>query len=297
MEIEHLKEFVVLAEVGNYLEAAERLFISQSSLSKHILSLEEELGAALFERTTRKIALSPAGAAFLPFAKAIVQEEKNGADAVNHSLELTQKVFSLGVIPSIDSYGISEILSEYGHNNKGYRIKPFEEDTGALLDMLKDGRIAMAFVYQLGEGDPSLNYVPLLEDHLVCVCSKNNTTLPSERLTLQDLKDKKLMLLEGHTVLYRLTVDAFKAAGLSPNLLGTKRRFLSSYDLNDEENVAIFFNNDATYVNNPGNRVIDIVPPIPCWMSLAYRKKDVLSEEEKYLIEVTKRHAIPKRNN
>ena len=62
MEIGTIQEFVVLAECLNFSEAASRLFISQSSLSKHIKALEQELGVALFERTTRSIRLSGAGA-------------------------------------------------------------------------------------------------------------------------------------------------------------------------------------------------------------------------------------------
>ena len=55
METGHIKEFVTLAECLSYSEAAERLFISQPSLTKHIQALERELGAALFVRTTRSI--------------------------------------------------------------------------------------------------------------------------------------------------------------------------------------------------------------------------------------------------
>ena len=65
MELNHLKEFVVLAKIENYMEAAENLFISQSTLSKHIKSLETELGINLFDRTTRQVKLNEAGRVFL----------------------------------------------------------------------------------------------------------------------------------------------------------------------------------------------------------------------------------------
>jgi LysR family transcriptional regulator, transcription activator of glutamate synthase operon len=297
MDIDRIKEFVVLSEVGNYLEASDRLYISQSSLSKHIQSLEEELGTQLFDRTTRKIKLSAAGEAFLPYAQKIAAATDEGMIAVNKAIEASSKFFSLGVIPSLDSYGISDILSDFGKNTKGYKIKVVEEDTGALMEFLKDETVSMAFAYQIGEGDPSLNYIPVLEDHLVCVCSRGNDSLPEKELPIVALREKNLMLLEGHTVLGKLTTEACKDAGFAPNITKTHRRFLSSYDLNDESNVAIFFNQDATYVNNPGNRVIEIVPQVTCWMCLCYPKKHDLTEEEKYLIDITKKHSIPKRNN
>ena len=65
MELSYIREFVVLAETGNYLEAADALFIAQSSLSRHIKSIELDLGSPLFDRTTRKVVLNGFGQAFL----------------------------------------------------------------------------------------------------------------------------------------------------------------------------------------------------------------------------------------
>ena len=58
MELKYIREFVSLAETSNYFETAERLFITTSSLSRHIKALEEELGMPLFDRTTRKVVLN-----------------------------------------------------------------------------------------------------------------------------------------------------------------------------------------------------------------------------------------------
>ena len=54
MELSYIREFVVLAETGNYLEAADTLFIAQSSLSRHIKSIEMDLGAPLFRPYNQK---------------------------------------------------------------------------------------------------------------------------------------------------------------------------------------------------------------------------------------------------
>lgn len=62
VDINFFREFAVLARTGSYSEAAEQLFLSQPSLSKHIKSAELELGQPLFRRTTRRIELTPFGA-------------------------------------------------------------------------------------------------------------------------------------------------------------------------------------------------------------------------------------------
>ena len=76
MDIEYLCEFTVIAKLESFSRAAEELCISQSSLSKHILTLERELGVPLLVRNSRNVTLSPAGAQILPMA-AQVYELKN----------------------------------------------------------------------------------------------------------------------------------------------------------------------------------------------------------------------------
>lgn len=101
MEINYIKEFVVLADKRNYMEAAESLFISQSSLSKHIKALKTEIGFMLFDRTTRKIKLNEYGETFLIYAKQIVQLQYQYTTAlINQSSQIQQSL-----IASIPRYG------------------------------------------------------------------------------------------------------------------------------------------------------------------------------------------------
>ena len=74
MEIKQVQYFLTVAEAGSFSVAAEDLYISQSSLSKQIIALEKELGIPLFDRSKRKIALTPAGETYLKHARNIHAE-------------------------------------------------------------------------------------------------------------------------------------------------------------------------------------------------------------------------------
>lgn len=74
MEIIKLRTLVTLAETGNFSRSAELLATTQSNVSKHILSLEKELDAPLFDRSHRQIVLTETGNRLLPYAKAILAQ-------------------------------------------------------------------------------------------------------------------------------------------------------------------------------------------------------------------------------
>ena len=96
MDINFFREFAVLARTGSYSEAAEQLFLSQPSLSKHIKSAELELGRPLFRRTTRRIELTPFGAALLPYAEQIAALQDEYTARLLH-VPQEKAVISLGL--------------------------------------------------------------------------------------------------------------------------------------------------------------------------------------------------------
>ena len=74
MNLRDLRYFIALAESRHFGQAATRTFVSQPTLSGQIRKLEAELGVALFERTTKAVALTPLGEALLPLARRTVEE-------------------------------------------------------------------------------------------------------------------------------------------------------------------------------------------------------------------------------
>lgn len=82
MSLDQLRYFVAVAEEESVTRAARRLRVSQPPLTRHMRALEDELGAALFARSSKGVTLLPAGEALLAHAKTILREVERAADVV-----------------------------------------------------------------------------------------------------------------------------------------------------------------------------------------------------------------------
>jgi DNA-binding transcriptional LysR family regulator len=113
MDLKQMRYVVAVAETGSFTRAAERCFVVQSALSHQIKALERELGFELFARTSRRVDITAAGAAFLPEARrAIEAAERAVAEAAAAIGEVRGRLV-LGIIPTVTGIDVSAALQAY----------------------------------------------------------------------------------------------------------------------------------------------------------------------------------------
>ena len=105
MELRQLKYFIKAAELSNFTEAANTLYISQSTLSQQIKQLEDELETLLFDRIAKRVYLTEAGRLFLPHAIKTVKESEEGRNLLNDIKNLQTGTLNIGL-----TYGIADLL-------------------------------------------------------------------------------------------------------------------------------------------------------------------------------------------
>lgn len=168
MEIEHIREFVVLARLENYVAAAEELYISQPTLTKHIKALETELGVSLFDRTTRRVRLNKFGRTFLPYAESVVETFSNARETLSRLARDVSNTLSLGVLPSFVTYNIPEYLIRFKSSFPDDSIALREGSNEDLLRWLREARCDLAFVRHFeDELDSRFLAIPMIHDSLV----------------------------------------------------------------------------------------------------------------------------------
>ncbi|MCL6562426.1 MAG: LysR family transcriptional regulator [Firmicutes bacterium] len=166
MDTEYLRTFCVVARHQNFRKAAEILRVTQPCISRRIRSLEEELGVALFERTTHAVTLTNEGRSFLPFAEQSVHLVQEGARRVSEGREAE---VALAATPTTSFNWLPEVLMDF-RRRCPLVLHLYTAPSTAVLEMVLDQRIDLGVV-TVGFTHPLLEQRVLWSEGVVLVGS------------------------------------------------------------------------------------------------------------------------------
>jgi DNA-binding transcriptional LysR family regulator len=250
MEMKQVEAVLAVAETGSFSTAAEELYVSQSSLSKMVSALEKELGFSLFDRSKRKITLTPAGEAFLLHAHTIdaayrVMLADMGAYKATPSLAIV-------AIPVIAQYGISSCIAQFRSANPEIALSLEEREAAAILPALNNHQFDLAFVRD--------NYLDVKEyvlrkvtdDIMVVVVSNQHGYAARSMLSLSELANENHIMFDKGTVVHELAVDACRTAGFEPRIFYASLRVESVLGLvASNSGVALMMEKVVKYHEHP----------------------------------------------
>ena len=196
--MKQLQYLVALADTEHFGHAAERCYITQSTLSAGIRDLESALGTAVAERTNRQVLITRAGRQIAERAKAILQEAEEIMEVARADLAPMTGELRLGVIPTIGPFLLPRILPALRDRYPGLTIYLREEQTVPLLARLEEGDLDVALVaLPYDTGDLAVEIV--MDDDFLFACNRNHVLAGSNEVSLEAIEGAQLMLLEeGH---------------------------------------------------------------------------------------------------
>lgn len=198
MEVSVLSEFVALAESCNFQTTADDLALTQSTLSKHIRKLEEELGVSLFDRTTRSVTLSPYGAQYLIYARQMCEIQEQSLDMLESMKRGKKYIVNIGFMDKHGMYGIVEVISRFSRMHPEIRVNILERDGNALKDLLTSGKADVIF-YAEKMNPREYHVARFTTDRLVAVMTNDHPLAGKDTVSLHDLAGETL--IEHKTVL------------------------------------------------------------------------------------------------
>lgn len=191
-----LEHFVVLARTRNFTRAAEELHLSQSSLSRSIQKLEEQMGRALFDRKPREVILTEAGELLLEKAKSILRE----VDELFFGISQMggKERIRIGVIPTIAPYFLPGFLGYFCKRYPEITVTVQEDTTEHLIRRCEHGEIDLV-ILALPVDVRHLTVEPLFEEELLLVLPKGHKLAKAKKIRMEALADDPFVMLnEAH---------------------------------------------------------------------------------------------------
>ena len=144
MTITQLHYVLAVAEYQNFTKAAQKVFVTQPTLSMQIQKLEEELDVQIFDRTKKPIELTEVGRKIVTQARNIVNESDRIQDIVHQQKGFIGGEFKLGIIPTIMPTLLPMFLTNFIKKYPKVKLKIEELNTEAIIERLQDGHLDAA---------------------------------------------------------------------------------------------------------------------------------------------------------
>jgi DNA-binding transcriptional LysR family regulator len=190
MELRQLEAFVAVAEERNFTRAAERLFVAQSGLSATIRSLEKELRAPLFVRTTRRVELTPAGAALLTEARRTLASARAAAEVVEAVEGLERGSLTLGVMQASWLFDLAGLLARFRAAYPGIQIRLRQASSAEMARLLDEGVLDLIFTTAPDDTSERVQTLPLVQSPLVVVCARGDPLDGRHTVRLHTIADR-----------------------------------------------------------------------------------------------------------
>lgn len=210
-----MRYVVAVAETKNFTRAAERCLVVQSALSHQIARLEHELGARLFERTSRRVRLTLAGQAFLPVAQQCLDAAERAAAEVAAAVGQVRGRLTVGLIPTVAAVDIPSALHAFHKKYPQVRIGLRVGGSEQLIEHVKAGAIDLAFLgLPVTTRPKGVGSKQLAEDRLVAVVAPDHPLAAETEIELARLATEAFVDLPAGTAGRAQSDLAFAAAGV-----------------------------------------------------------------------------------
>jgi LysR family cyn operon transcriptional activator len=204
LEIRHLRYFLAVAEAGSFSRAADRLGISQPSVSQQIRDLETGLRVSLFQRRGKRILLTPRGLIFQEHARAILHQLEHFLQELNSEPGQLRGALHLGVVPILNVPLVPHLLGLFAANHPGISVIVEEISSTEIETALEEGRmdVGLGFVTR---HSPNLRYERLCKDEFALIVSETHRWSKRRVIPFSELHQQRLLQLPDSFVMRRMT--------------------------------------------------------------------------------------------
>jgi LysR family transcriptional regulator, cyn operon transcriptional activator len=217
MELRHLRYFVALCETLSFTRAAQRVHVTQSTLSHQIRQLEDEIGRPLLERIGKRVLLTEAGETFLGYAAKALREVDQGLGDLRRATDELSGELRIGTTGTFNVSFVPECLAAFMQKHPTVKVTVDELAADEITHKILDGTLDLGIGYQPPE-PAHLWFEPLYTEEMMLVVGLAHPLAPRKRVRMVELHRQRLVLLPPSFATRTLLDECFRTCGAEPVL-------------------------------------------------------------------------------
>jgi DNA-binding transcriptional LysR family regulator len=193
-----LEAFLSIADRGSFHRAAAHLNLSQTALSHRMKKLEDDLGLKLLTRTTRQVALTPAGLELLPNARRMLEDMTTSYEALRRQGRERREHLSIGCLPTVATHYLPRLLSEFSQQFPALTVRIFDNSSGEIAELVQSGQCEFGITI-VSANRWDLEIKPLLKEPYIVLCRRDHALAERETVSWSDLDGLSLVRVSTQT--------------------------------------------------------------------------------------------------
>ncbi|MDG2115391.1 MAG: LysR family transcriptional regulator [Porticoccaceae bacterium] len=214
MNNQNLKAFITVAECNSFSVAADRLYLTQSAISKRIAQLEQQIGKRLFDRIARQVSLTEAGAELLPRAQRILTEYENALQAINDLSGEASGTLRLAISHHLGLHRLPTILKQFALQFPNVTLDIEFTDSEKAYEQVLHGETEVAVITLALDSHHNINSKKIWRDPLQFVCANDHPLAKLQQPALEDLAKYPIILPGLNTYTGRIIQNLFHQQGI-----------------------------------------------------------------------------------
>jgi DNA-binding transcriptional LysR family regulator len=219
LDLNALQAFAAVARWESFSAAAEHLFLTQPAVSKRVAGLEAMLGQPLFDRIGRRVALTDAGRALLPRARALLEEAEALTRIVAAAGDHIAGPLVMGTSHHIGLRRLPPVLRAFTQRYPGVQLDIRFMSSEAATRAVEAGEVELAVVTLPTGREPNLVKQPVWDDPLEIMVSRDHPLASGNKISLEDLVTHPAVLPGADTYTRSILVEALRPYGLAPRVV------------------------------------------------------------------------------
>lgn len=218
MDIQELEAFWWIAKTGSFNRAAERLYLTQPSVTARIQALEKELGQPLFERKPRGVRLTDAGRVLLPHAERVLLDIRKARQAVTDLGSATGGQLMVGAALTTSTYMLPEVLAKFKAAYPAVEINVRTGRSHQIQQLVLEDTVPLGLVHSPLSSHPEIEAVPLYAEPIVLVVHPGHPLAGRQEVTPEQLASEPFITSDRASGYWSLVEQFWAGVGIAPRI-------------------------------------------------------------------------------